>query len=83
MTGVSRRPASWIVGWAALVGGVAGLVAGLIRGLTVYAPTAWAAAIEIGIPAAIAGGILGLGIAGLRTLARRIFTYRSPSKPLV
>lgn len=72
MTGLAQRPASWIVGCVALVGGVAGLVAGLIRGLIVYAPTAWAAAFEVGIPAAIAGGIIGLGIAGLRALARLV-----------
>lgn len=72
MTGLSQRPAGWIVGWAALVCGALGLVAGLVRGLTVYAPTAWAAAFEIGIPAAVAGVFLGLGVAGVRTIVRRI-----------
>ncbi len=72
MTGLSQRPRGWIVGWAALACGVIGLVAGLVRGLTVYAPTAWAAAFEVGIPAAVAGAVIGLGIAGLRHLVRRI-----------
>ena len=72
MTGLSRRPAGWIVGWAALVCGAVGLVAGLVRGLTVYAPTAWAAAFEVGVPAAVVGSILGLGIAGARNLVRRM-----------
>ncbi|MEO7260513.1 MAG: hypothetical protein ABI047_04555 [Jatrophihabitantaceae bacterium] len=72
MTGLSQRPRGWIVGWAALVCGAIGVVAGLARGLTVYAPTAWAAAFEVGIPAAVAGAIIGLGTAGVRTIVRRI-----------
>jgi hypothetical protein len=73
---MTDRTAGWIVGWAALLCGVLGLVAGFVRGLFVYAPTAWAAAFEIGIPAAAAGGILGLGIAGVRGVLRRL---RAPS----
>jgi hypothetical protein len=41
---------------AGLVGGVAGLVVGLL----VYAPTAWFAIFELGIPSSILGGLLGL-----------------------
>ena len=69
---MTDRTAGWIAGRAALLCGALGLVAGFVRGLFVYAPTAWAAAFEIGIPAAAAGGILGLGIAGVRSLVRRI-----------
>ncbi|HEV2885566.1 MAG TPA: hypothetical protein VGX49_01530 [Jatrophihabitans sp.] len=72
MTGRSERTGGWIVGWAALVCGAIGLVAGFVRGLSVYAPTAWAAAFEVGIPAAVAGAVIGLGTAGVRTLVRRI-----------
>jgi hypothetical protein len=72
MTELSQRTGGWLVGWATLVCGAGGLVAGLVRGLTVYAPTAWAAAFEVGIPSAVVGAILGLGIAGVRNLVRRI-----------
>ena len=69
---MTNRTTGWIAGRAALLCGVLGLVAGFVRGLFVYAPTAWAAAFEVGMPAAAAGAILGLGIAGARTLVRRI-----------
>jgi Na+/H+ antiporter NhaA len=59
-----------------LVCGVLGLVAGFVRGLFVYVPTAWAAAFEGGIPATAAGVVIGLAIAGARSLARRL---RTPS----
>jgi hypothetical protein len=72
MTRPAERTGSWIVGCAALVCGFLGLVAGFIRGLTVYAPTAWAAAFEVGIPAAVAGLVIGLGVAGVRNIVRRI-----------
>jgi hypothetical protein len=44
--------------WATIgvgVGFVLGGIGGLIRGLEVYAATAWFAAFEIGVPAAIVG----------------------------
>ncbi|GAA3825365.1 hypothetical protein GCM10022242_28450 [Nocardioides panacisoli] len=47
--------------------GVLGLVVGTIIGLHVYAPTAWAAAFEIGIPSAVLGALLG-SLAGLVSL---------------
>ena len=72
MTGLSQRPGDWIVGWAAFICGVIGLVTGLVWGLTVYAPTAWAAALEIGIPAAALGVVIGLGVVGVRHIVRRI-----------
>ena len=81
MIGGSQRPADWIVGRAALVCGVLGALAGLVRGLTVHAPTAWAAALEVGVPAAAAGGVLGLGIAGVRTVVRRIRARFARSAP--
>lgn len=72
MTGQRGRTSGEIIGGAAAVCGTLGLVAGLVRGLTVYVPTAWAAAFEVGIPAAIAGAGIGLGIVGVRAVARRI-----------
>jgi uncharacterized membrane protein YedE/YeeE len=49
--------------WAA-VGSVAafiaGAIVGLIVGLDAYPPTAWFAVFEVGIPAAVVGGLLGL-----------------------
>ena len=49
----------------ALFAGVLGCVAGLIIGLVVYAPTAWAATFEVGVPAAILGAVLGLAVGAL------------------
>ena len=50
----------------ATCGGAIGAIAGLIIGLHAYAPTAPFAAVELGLPATIAGGLTGL-IAGLIT----------------
>lgn len=74
MTERAERATDRTVGRAALICGALGLVAGFVRGLFVYAPTAWAAAFEVGIPAAAVGGILGLGIVGVRKIARRTRT---------
>lgn len=46
----------------ALFAGVLGCLAGLTIGLVVYAPTAWAATLELGVPAAVLGAILGLAV---------------------
>ncbi len=67
-------PLRWLV-----IGGVSagllGAVVGLIVGLETYAPTAWFAVFELGIPAAIVGGILGLA-AG--TIAFALGHLRNP-----
>jgi hypothetical protein len=59
---------------AGLVGGVAlglvGAVVGLVVGLRVYPPTAWAAAVEVGLPLALLGGVLGLGAGSFGLVAR-------------
>lgn len=51
--------ARWI-GIGAISTGVAGGIAGLVVGLFVYAPTAPFAAVELGFPAMLTGGIAGL-----------------------
>jgi hypothetical protein len=67
----SPSSAGAIVPRVALAFGVVGLVIGLVRGLTVYAPTAWAAAFEVGIPSALIGVVLGFGIVAARRLLAR------------
>ena len=62
-------PGRWAVIGAASAGTI-GLVVGLVIGLFVYAPTALFAAVEIGLPAAIVGGVIGLS-AGVIVLAGR------------
>ncbi len=52
--------------------GVIGAIVGLVVGLVAYAPTAWFAVFELGVPAAIVGGILGLVAALIMTAARLI-----------
>ena len=51
-------PRSAVTG-AACVGTLCG-VAGLVLALLAHPPTAWFAVFEVGIPAAMAGGMLGL-----------------------
>lgn len=63
-------PVRWIIVGAASMG-VIGAIVGLVVGLIAYAPTAWFAVFELGVPAAIAGGILGL-VAALVVAAARL-----------
>jgi hypothetical protein len=49
----------------AIATGASGAVVGLIVGLHVYAATAVFAALEIGLPAALVGGLLGFVLGGL------------------
>jgi hypothetical protein len=53
--------ARWVI-LGALFAGVTGEIVGLV----VYAPTAPFAAVELGFPAALAGGVVGL-VAGMTT----------------
>jgi hypothetical protein len=39
--------------------GLAGGTIGLLVGLSAYAPTAWAAVFEVGVPSSIVGGLMG------------------------
>ena len=52
---------------AAVIGGMVGLVVGL----RTYAPTAWAAVFELGVPASILGGLVGFASGGLAYALRR------------
>lgn len=59
----------------AVICGVVGGIVGLVIGLNVYAPTAWFAVFEIGLPAVILGAALGFLLGGcvlvFRWVARR------------
>ena len=59
----------WTTAGAACLG-VIGAVVGLVVGLFTYAPTAPFAAFEVGLPAVIVGGVVGL-VAGATVLAVR------------
>ena len=68
-------PERWaVVGAASL--GMIGAIVGLIVGLIVYAPTAPFAVVELGLPAAIVGGV-GL-VAGLILAAGRRVRQNDP-----
>jgi hypothetical protein len=56
---------------ATMLAGGAGAIAGLVVGLHVHVATAWAAMFEIGIPAAVAGGMTGFLVGCVLAVARR------------
>ncbi|MGV8978211.1 MAG: hypothetical protein ACOH17_09220 [Cellulomonas sp.] len=56
---------------AGAAAGALGGVVGLVVGLRAYAPTAWFAIFEIGVPAALLGFLLGLVVGSLTSLVRR------------
>ena len=49
----------------AVVLGVTGGIVGLAIGLRAYVPTAWFAILEVGVPAALLGAVLGLVVGSL------------------
>jgi len=51
-------PTRFAVTGAAVLG-IAGGIGGLISGLFAYPPTAWFAVAEVGVPAALLGGLAG------------------------
>jgi hypothetical protein len=64
----------------AVCSGVIGAIVGLVVGLNVYAPTAPFAAIELGLPATVAGGIVGLIISAGTMVSRRLRRRNPPTR---
>ena len=64
-------PGRWAVIGAAFAGMI-GAAVGLAIGLIVYAPTAPFAVLELGLPAAIVGGVIGLSTGVIVIAGRRI-----------
>ena len=56
----------------AVVLGVPGGIVGLAIGLRTYVPTAWAAVLEVGVPAALLGAALGLVVGSLVHVYHRV-----------
>lgn len=55
----------------AMCAGILGCLAGLTVGLVTYAPTAWAATFELGLPAAALGAIIGLAVGAVVLVSGR------------
>lgn len=68
----------------ALSAGAVGAIVGLVVGIEAYPPTAWFAVLELGVPAACAGGVVGLFAGLVPSLAggtsRRIKQRRAPDE---
>ncbi|WGL51356.1 hypothetical protein P5P86_15485 [Nocardioides sp. BP30] len=62
---------------AAALGAVGGIV-GLVLGLRVYLPTAAVAILEVGIPAALVGALIGLLSGSMVWCGRRMHHGRRP-----
>jgi hypothetical protein len=76
--GHRRPPEAALLRLVARGGGVAagaGATVGLVVGLVGYPPTAWFAAIELGVPAGVVGalltGLVGTVVLGVRAIVRR------------
>jgi hypothetical protein len=69
-------PTRWAAVGASSLGTV-GAIFGLVIGLFTYAPTAPFALVELGLPAAVAGGVVGLA-ASLLVIAGRRITRSDP-----
>ena len=68
---VEPQAVRWAV-FGAAVAGMIGAIVGLIVGLFVYLPTAVFAMFEVGLPAALVGGVLGLLSGSLVAVGRRV-----------
>ena len=84
MTSVwSRVSALPVVQRCALVGSAAALVLGgllgLVLGLRAYPATAWFAVLEVGVPATIAGALLGTLVGLAAGAVQRISDHESRS----
>jgi hypothetical protein len=67
-------PAPATARWAAigaLSAGIVGGIVGLVLGLLAHPATAWFAIIEVGMPAAVVGAVLGLASGAVADVTRR------------
>lgn len=64
-------PPRWTATGASVLGTLGG-IAGLIIGLDVHPPTAWAAIVELGLPAALVGAVVGIVIDLMVMVSRRL-----------
>jgi hypothetical protein len=62
--------------------GAAGGAVGLVLGLDTYAPTAWFAVLEVGVPAGAAGCVLGLAVGLVATWVAGAPASRPPTGPV-
>jgi hypothetical protein len=67
-------PTRFAVTGAAVLG-IAGGIGGLISGLFAYPPTAWFAVAEVGVPAALLGGLAGFVVGFSVQAVRRARKY--------
>lgn len=67
-----QQPVTTGIAFGSGVLGAVGCIVGLVRGLMVYAPTAWAATFEVGIPSAVLGVILGATVGLVAQISRRL-----------
>jgi hypothetical protein len=65
------RVVRWSVAGAAIAGVVGG-IAGLVIGLSVHPATAWFAVLELGLPSAVVGTLLGAAGGAVATVVRRV-----------
>jgi hypothetical protein len=69
------------VRWSLIGAGTAGIIGGLVGlvvGLFAYPPTAWFAVLELAIPAAALGALVGLVCGGLAMGVRQGVGRRTP-----
>lgn len=68
--------------WGALGGASCGVVAGVMGGalgLSAYPPTAWFAVLELGVPAALLGVVVGLSAGAVVGVVKRISRASAPT----
>lgn len=68
--GLPTVPRSVLLGM--IIAGAAGVIAGLVIGLRAYAPTAPFAMLELGLPAALCGALIGLAVGLLIKAGQRV-----------
>jgi hypothetical protein len=56
--------------------GLLGAAVGLVLGLRAYAPTAWAAVFQVGLPATVLGAVGGAAVASVVLLVHAVHRLR-------